>query len=54
MDMPTVNQLITWSLFGLFWIIAFLIMRAIVLWYWKLDKIVSLLQKIEKHLSKMK
>ncbi len=29
----------------------FLICRAIVLWYWKIDQIVTLLQKIESHLS---
>jgi len=26
----------------------------LVLWYWKIDKIVETLKKIEKHLSKMK
>jgi len=54
MDNATIGQLITWSAFGLFWLIAFLIMRAIVLWYWKIDKIVTSLEKIEKHLSKIK
>jgi hypothetical protein len=52
MDMPPINQLVTWSVFGIFWLIVFLVMRAIVLWYWKIDKVVSLLEKIEKHLKK--
>ncbi|HUT86195.1 MAG TPA: hypothetical protein VMW66_05105 [Elusimicrobiales bacterium] len=54
MESQTLQTLVTWSVFGVFWIIAFLIMRALVLWYWKIDKIVETLKKIEKHLSKMK
>ena len=52
MDSIFTNQLITWSVFALVWLLAFLILRAIVLWYWKIDRIVSLLEKIEKHLKK--
>ncbi|MBL0350188.1 MAG: hypothetical protein IPP68_07430 [Elusimicrobia bacterium] len=32
-------------------IFIFLISRAIVLWYWKIDKIVELLEEIEWHLN---
>jgi len=30
-------------------ILVFLIMRVLVLWYWKIDKIVDLLNKIEEN-----
>lgn len=32
-------------------IIVFFICRAIVLWYWKVDRIVILLEEIESHLN---
>jgi hypothetical protein len=34
-------------------LIVFLICRAIVLWYWKIDRVVDLLERIEEHLSKL-
>lgn len=41
--------LLLWLL-GIF--IVFLIIRELVLWYWKISKIVSLLEKIEKNTRK--
>ena len=35
-------------------VIAFLIVRSIVLWYWKIDKIVNLLEKINFNLEENK
>jgi hypothetical protein len=33
----------------IFGVLVFLLMRAVMLWYWKIDKIVGLLERIEKN-----
>lgn len=34
-----------------FWIVAFLVLRAVVLWYWKIDQIAASLKNIENVLA---
>ncbi len=43
------------ALLYLFWgFIFFMVIRELVTWYWKINKITDLLEKIEKHLNKDK
>ena len=44
-------NLVVGGMIIIFFILLFLMFRAIVLWYWKIDKIVELLNKIEGHLG---